>query len=185
MIMSPRLRKLMLTAHVVSSVGWLGAVATFLALGITAVTSQDIPLVRAAYLMMELTGRFVLVPFSLVSLITGIIQSLGTKWGLFRHYWILAKLVINVVASIILLIYMQTLTYLGGVAAQPTWSSADLAILRTPTTILHSSAGLVLLLVAAILSVYKPRGVTPYGWRKQHEERAALTQKGVGLSERL
>ena len=177
MSMPPRIRKLILTLHVISSVGWLGAVASFLVLGITAVTSENLPLVRAVYLAMELMGRFVLVPLSVVSLVTGVIQSLGTKWGLLRHYWIVAKLFINVVASVILLLYMQTLTYLSGVAAQPTWSDADISILRTPSTILHSSAGLVLLLIATILSVYKPRGITPYGWRKQHEERAALPKK--------
>jgi hypothetical protein len=57
---------------------------------------------------------FVLVPLSLASLLTGLVQSLGTPWGLFRHYWVLFKLLINVLATIVLLMYMQTLTYLGG-----------------------------------------------------------------------
>lgn len=55
MTMSPWLRKLMLTVHLVSSVGWIGAVAAYLALDLTAVASRDIQLVRAAYLGMELT----------------------------------------------------------------------------------------------------------------------------------
>src|SRR5215212_10054849 len=104
MIMAPRLRKFALTAHVTSSVGWLGAVAGFLALAIAGLTSQDAQTVRAAYLAMELIGWFVLVPLSLVSLLTGLVQALGTAWGLFRHYWILVKLLINVFAAIILLL---------------------------------------------------------------------------------
>ena len=35
--------------------------------------------------------------------------------------------------------------------------------------LVHSSAGLVLLLIILVLNVYKPHGVTPYGWRAQHD----------------
>ena len=167
----PRLRKFVLTAHVVSSVGWIGAVAVFLALGVAGLTSQDAQVVRAVYLAMEPAGWSVLVPLSLASLLTGLVQSLGTKWGLFRHYWILIKLLINVFATIILLLYMQTLGYLAGVAAQTTLSSDDLSALRSPSPVIHAGLGLLLLLVAATLSVYKPRGMTRYGQRKQHEQR--------------
>jgi hypothetical protein len=95
MPMTPRLRKLMLTAHLTSSVGWLGAVAVSFALGVAGLTSQDAQTVRGAYLTLELTGWFVLVPLSLASLLTGLVQSLGTTWGLFRHYWVLFKLLIT------------------------------------------------------------------------------------------
>ena len=109
MTMTPRLRNFALTAHVTSSVGWLGAVAGSLALAVAGLTSRDAQEVRAAYLMLELTGWFVLVPLSLASLLTGLIMSLGTTWGLFRHYWVLVKLLINVFANIVLLMYMQNL----------------------------------------------------------------------------
>lgn len=62
MAMTPYVRKFALTAHVTSSVGWLGAVAVFLALAIAGLTSKDAQMVRAAYLAMELTTRFVIVP---------------------------------------------------------------------------------------------------------------------------
>ena len=170
--MTPGLRKLALTAHVTSSVGWLGAVAGFLALAVAGLTRQDAQLVRATYLAMELTGWYVLVPLSLASLLTGLVQSLGTPWGLFRHYWVLFKLLINVLATIVLLMYMQTLGYLAGIAAEPTLTNGDLSGLRSPSPVLHAGAALLLLLVATTLSVYKPKGTTRYGQRKQHEERA-------------
>ncbi len=173
MAMRPRLRKFVLTAHVISSVGWLGAVAVFLALGVAGLTSRDAQVVRAVYLAMESTGWFVLVPLSLASLLTGLVQSLGTKWGLFRHYWVLMKLLINVVASVVLLLYMQTLGYLAAIAADTTASGGDLSGLRSPSPVLHAGLGLLLLLVAAALSVYKPRGMTRYGQRRQHELRRA------------
>ncbi len=167
MTMTPRLRKFALTAHVTSSVGWLGAVIGFLALSITGLASPNGQTVRAAYLAMEATGWYVLVPLSLASLLTGLVQSLGTRWGLFRHYWVLVKLMINVFATVVLVMYMQTLTYLAGVAGATTLPSGDLGGLKSPSPVLHAGAALLLLLVATTLSVYKPRGMTRYGRRKQ------------------
>ncbi len=169
--MGPRLRKLALTAHVVSSVGWLGAVVGFLALSVVGLAGRDAHTVRAAYIAMESTGRFVLVPLALASLLTGIIQSLGTQWGLFRHYWVVIKFLITVLATGVLLLYVQTLGQLAE-AAGTGLSGGDLGGLRNPSPVLHAAAGLLLLLVATVLSVYKPRGLTRYGRRKQGERRA-------------
>lgn len=82
MTMPPHLRKLALTAHVTASVGWLGAVGAFLALAIAGLTSPDAHMVRAAYLGMDLTGWFVIVPLSFASLLTGLVQALVTPMGL-------------------------------------------------------------------------------------------------------
>jgi hypothetical protein len=169
MTMGPGVRKLALTAHVVSSVGWLGAVAGFLALSVVGLTSQDAQTVRGAYLVMEPAAWFVLVPLAFASLLTGLVQALGTTWGLFRHYWVLFKLLINLVATTVLLIYMETFDVMAGVAADP---SADLELVRTSSPLLHAGAALLLLLVATTLAVYKPRGLTPYGRRKQREQRS-------------
>jgi hypothetical protein len=171
MTMTAGLRKFALTAHVTSSVGWLGAVVSFLALSVAGLTSQDAQTVRAAYLVMEPIGWFVLVPLSLASLLTGLVQSLGTTWGLFRHYWVLFKLLINLFATIVLLMYMQTLDHFVGVAAETPLSGGDLSGLRSPSPALHAGLALLLLLVATTLAVYKPRGMTPYGQRKQLEQR--------------
>lgn len=169
MIMAPRFRKFALTAHVISSVGWLGAVGVFLAHAVLGVTSHDPQMVRAVYLVMEPAAWLVLVPLAFASLLTGLVQSLATTWGLFRHYWVVFKLLINVFATIVLLMYMQTLGYLADVAAQTTLSSGDLDLLRTPSVVIHAGLALLVLLVATVLAVYKPQGVTPYGWRKQRE----------------
>ena len=165
------LRTFALTAHVVSSVGWLGAVASSLALAIAGLISSDAQVVRSAYLMLALMGRFVLIPLSIASLLTGLVMSLGTAWGLFRHYWVIIKLLITVFATTVLLMYMRTLSYLAGLAAETTLSGNDLGRLRNPSPILHAGAALLLLLAAVTLSVYKPRGVTRYGRRKLREQR--------------
>lgn len=168
MIMRPGLRKFALTAHVTSSVGWLGAVAGFFALAVAGLTSQDAQVVRAAYLAMELTGWFVIVPLSLASLLTGLVQALGTPWGLFRHYWVLVKLLITILATLLLLVHMQPTTYLAGVAAERSLSDGDLRGLRMQL-VADAGAALLALLVATTLSVYKPRGMTRYGCHKQRE----------------
>lgn len=171
----PRLRKLALTAHIVCSVGWLGAVAVFLALAISAVTSQDPEVVRGVHLAMRSIGWLVLVPLSVASLLTGLLQSLSSKWGLLRHYWVLVKLALNILATAILLLYMQTLDTLGDIAAQS--SGDDLSGLRDPSPVLHAGGALLLLVGAAAVSVYKPRGLTPYG---QARTTAAAAAANIG-----
>jgi hypothetical protein len=170
MTMPPSLRKFALTAHVTSSVGWLGAVAGFLALAFAGLTSEEGQTVRAAYLAMELTAWFVIVPLSLASPLTGLVMSLGTSWGLFRHYWVVAKLVITIPATIFLFLHMRPIGHLARVVAETTLSSGDLAGLRIQV-VAAAGAGLLVLLVATTLSVYKPRGLTRYGRCKQHEQR--------------
>ena len=164
--MTPRLRKFALTAHVTSSVGWLGTVASFQALAIAAVTSRDPETVRGFYLAMELIGWYVIVPFCLASLVTGLAVSLGTPWGLFRHYWVLVKFLITVVSALILFGFMQTLGSLGDLAADAAVSMNELRNLKQ-SPVLHSGGGLLAILVATILAVYKPWGLTHYGRRKR------------------
>jgi hypothetical protein len=169
MTMTPHVRKFALTVHVTSSVGWLGAVAVFLVLAIAGLTGKDAQMVRAVYLAMELTTRFVIVPLCLASLLTGLISSLGTEWGLFRHYWILIKLLITILSTIGLLVHLQPISYLAGVATATTLSSSDHQVQIQLVVI--AGAAILALLVATTLSMYKPRGMTSYGWRKQYEKR--------------
>ena len=166
--MTPRLRKFVLIAHVTSSVGWLGAVLAYLALDITAVTGRDVETVRAAYVAMDLTIWYAIVPLALASVIIGVVNALGTPWGLIRHYWVLLKLLLTILATVVLLQEAQVVSALAATAA----STADPRAL--PGTLLHSVGGVLVLLVIAVLAIFKPRGVTSYGWRKQHERSDAV-----------
>lgn len=170
MTLTPWFRKLALTAHVTFSVGWLGAVAGFLALAVAGLNSQDAQVVRAAYVSMGLMGWFVIVPLSLASLLSGLVQSLGTRWGLFRHYWVLVKFLLTLVATLLLLVHMQPINYMARVAAERTLASGELRGLRLQL-VADAGAALLVLLVATTLSVFKPQGLTRYGWRKQQEQR--------------
>ncbi|MFH5227559.1 DUF2269 domain-containing protein [Antrihabitans spumae] len=166
--MTPRLRKFALASHVAVSVGWLGAVVAFLGLAIIGLTSQSPQTVRGSYLVMEPVALFVLVPLAFASLLTGIIESLGTAWGLIRHYWVLFKLLINLVATAILLMYTQTVSVMAGIAADTT---TDLDAVRNPSPLVHTLLALLMLLAANALAVFKPRGMTRYGHLKQSDTR--------------
>ena len=166
MLMTSTVRKLALTAHVTSSVGWFGAVAAFLSLAIAGLTSSSAQTVRSAYVAMDLITWAVIVPASVAALLTGIIQSLATTWGLFRHYWIVAKLGVTVLATGILLVHTQLIGRLAAAATSGALSGSDLRQLRIQL-IADAGAGLVALLVATVLSVYKPWGLTAYG-RREH-----------------
>ena len=156
-LMTPRLRKFALTAHVTFSVGWLGAVAAYLAPALAGLTSQDLQIVRSAYVTMDLIGRFIIVPCSLAALLTGLVQSLGTEWGLFRHYWILLKLLLTIAAVIVLLVHLPTMSRV----AEMTLSGADPGALRVHLLV-HGAGGLLVLLTVAVLSIYKPWGGIRY-----------------------
>jgi hypothetical protein len=131
-------------------------------------TSEDEDTVRGAYLVMAPAAWFVLVPLAHASLLSGIALSLGTAWGLFRHYWVVLKLAITAFSTVILLVYMGTFQQMAGVASDPV---VDLGLVRNPSPIVHAILALILLVAATVLGVYKPFGTTPYGRRKEDEPR--------------
>lgn len=170
-MMGPRWRRFALTLHLSVSVGWVGAVLAYLALDVTTATSQDATAIRSAYLAMDRITSYVIVPLALAALATGVWLAAGTKWGLFRHYWVMFSLVLTALAVIVLLVEAMTISELAKQAADPT--VPDEAIRGLPSTLPHSVGGLVVLMVVMVLNVYKPRGLTRYGWRKQAMDRAA------------
>lgn len=165
--MGRRVRKFVLTTHVTVSVGWVGAVGAYLALVITAWTRQEVLVVRAAWVGMEVIGWYVLVPLAVASLLTGVVMALGTRWGLFRHYWVLFSFLLTLLATTVLVMHMPTVSFYANMAAKA--NTASRAGLRGE--FLHAGVGLLVLLVITGLNVYKPRGLTPYGQRKLQEQR--------------
>ena len=125
---------------------------------------------------------FVLVPLAHASLLSGIVLSLGTTWGLFRHYWVVLKLLITAFSTVILLIYMGTFRQMAQVAADPV---VDLAAVRNASPIVHAILASILLLAATVLGVYKPFGMTAYGERRLQEQRrpaSALIPASAGTA---
>jgi hypothetical protein len=177
--MTPRVRKLTITAHVAFSVGWLGATAAFLVLSIAGLTSHDAEVVRGACLSMNLISRFVVIPMSFAALATGLLQALGTPWGLFRYYWILVKFGLAILATSALLMHQfavmgEAARRVSGAAAEALFSP-DLLSLKTEL-VRAPSVAIVFLVTATTLGVYKPWGLTRYDRHKQQERGKAQPQ---------
>lgn len=167
MSMPGALRKFALATHLTVAVGWIGTVVAYLVLGVAASTSRDAQTVRSAWVAMELIGWYVIVPLALASLTTGLVMSLGTRWGLFRHYWVIFSLVLTTFATAVLLLHMPDVSAIADVARV----AEGTRLFSLGGDLAHPALGLVLLLVIQVLNVYKPPGMTRYGRRKQAEQR--------------
>lgn len=177
--MPPRLRRFALAVHLTCSVGWIGAVVAYLALDLTVAIGDDAAMVRGAWRAMNLVASSVIVPLALASLVTGLLMALGTKWGLFRHWWVIISLVLTTGATLVLLSEARVIDRAAAMAADPVTS--DQLLLAMPPTLVHSLGGLAVLLVVQVLNVYKPHGVTRYGWRKLQEERRRHGQRRAAV----
>jgi hypothetical protein len=160
-MLPPALRRLTLAVHIICSVGWIGAATAYLALGLAAQLSQGGQLVRAAWIAMELTGWYVIVPLGCLSLGTGLVMALGTPWGLIRHYWVLIAFGLTSLALTVLILHMPSVTATAELAERVD----DAAAARLGGDVLHPGVGLLVLIFVAVLNIYKPRGLTGYGQR--------------------
>ena len=168
--LSPSLYKLLLTAHIVVSVGWLGVVIAKIALKVFAMTTGDTAMADALYFA---AGRLNLAfpPLALSTIATGVLLSLGTKWGLVQHYWVATKIVLTFGV-------IATAVQLGTRIPQPTGRAVDestiLGLASSPAALLLtlSIAHLLMLLAATVTSMYKPWGRTWFGRRKAVRPRA-------------
>jgi hypothetical protein len=114
---------------------------------------------------MRITGWYAIVPLALGSLVTGLIMALGTAWGILRHYWVLITLGLTAFSTAVLLLHMPTVIFIARIA-----QGADRATLSNlGGDLVHPGLGLLVLLLITGLNVYKPRGLTPYGWRKKRD----------------
>lgn len=166
-MVGPRTRKLMLVAHVATSVALLDAIAAFLVLAFTGIATVDAALARAVYPSMEIITWTVIIPLLLAALAIGITQSLATQWGLVQHWWVVAKLLVTSFAGGVLLLQLRGISRLADASDL---ENPELMHLRL-SVVVHASAGLIVLLIPLALSIYKPRALTPYGKRKLERRR--------------
>ena len=163
-MMRPLIRKIALTAHILCSVGWLGSIIPYLALALAGLANHDDSRTRSLYWSMELIAWWVIAPLSLAAFVSGLIQALGTPWGLFRHWWILVKMVLTSGAVVVLFAHLPTVSRMAQSATQMTLPGEEFRALQMQLVV-HATGGLLVLVVATALSVFKPWGLTPYGRR--------------------
>lgn len=157
----PRARKIALTIHVAVSVGWLGSSYTMLVLGMSGLLATDPDFRIASYEIMHLFDRAVNIPLGFSMLLSGLVSSLWTTWGLVRHRWVLTKLMISTVVLIItpILSVPRVLDIIDQLRAGT--ETPGLAI-----EIIAISIGTVVALTAVTaVSIFKPWGRTRWGRR--------------------
>jgi hypothetical protein len=131
------------------------------------------------YLSMDLVGQWVIVPLGLAALITGVVQSLTTQWGVFKHYWVVTKLVLTIGATALLLLH-QFVAVAGAAkvaAATPAGVLPNLDKVGTQL-VADAAAATLVLIVNTTLSIYKPWGKTRYAMATEQDE-ARRTPSGV------
>jgi hypothetical protein len=94
------------------------------------------------------------------------VESWGTSWGLVRHYWVLVKFGVTVVAVLVLLQQLEPIARLADTAARGVVPAGGVGPERISVAV-HAGGGLLLLLVPLVLSVFKPRGRTRYEQRRR------------------
>ena len=160
-MLSPRFRRPLVTLHVLLSVGWAGAVAVFLALALSGLFGEDQMSVRAAYVGMKVATYWVIAPLSLAAPISGLVLAFGTRWGLFRHYWVLIKALMALPATALLMLHTGPINRLADAAlAGPLPEAAGSTQLQM---VVDSTLALVVLALAGALGIIKPAGATGFG----------------------
>lgn len=141
-------RRAVLTAHIIASVGLLGDSAGFLAVAIRAAATGDPELANASYELLAMFSVVFGIPLSVVTLLTGVLLGVSSKWGVVRHGWVAAKLVLVVsvmaVGALVIGPALEAMRHGGGG--------------RENVLILAAAYDVLALSVATGLSVYKPGG---------------------------
>jgi uncharacterized membrane protein len=151
-----RTRKVVLLIHIAAAGVWLGLDVAMAVLIFGAMTTDDRSTAAAAWQVLELVTVWPMFTAGVLSLASGVVLGLGSRYGLVRYWWVLVKLVLNVVLCGLVLLALR-----GGVqeaaeagramaAGAPAFRSDDLIYppIVSPTA----------LTLAFILSVFKPWG---------------------------
>jgi hypothetical protein len=169
--MSRRRRKLVLTLHVITSVGWLGAAIAMTVLLIAGFVTSNPILRHSAFAFMHIYDLAIMIPLGYLALVTGVLLSVGTNWGLLRHWWIVTKLVLTVAVLIFAGVFTSgwVLEAVSRTAENP---MADLGVLAVQL-VANVAAFNVVFWTNATISVFKPWGLTPRGQHKLAQQAAA------------
>ncbi|MFC6064940.1 hypothetical protein [Streptomyces ochraceiscleroticus] len=179
-------RRATLVVHVVVSVGWLGLTLGLLALGIAASTAgagadpgaggadgadAASELAAAAYRSMKIFIDWLIIPLALLTLVSGLVLSLGTPWGLARYRWVVTKFWLTLGAALATVLALRTqIDAAAGavVAGRPVPPETDLVV--------APAVALTLYVFLTAISVLKPWGPTARG-RRLREERGRRPEK--------
>ena len=178
--MSRRRRKLVLTLHVGTSVGWLGAAIAMTVLLVAGLVTRNPALRHSAFTFMHVYDLAVMIPLGYLALITGALLSVGTNWGLLKHWWIVTKLVLTVAVLVFAGVFTSGWV-LEGVARTAEDPMADLGVLAAQL-VANVVAFNVVFWTNTTISVFKPWGPTPRGQHKLAQQ--AFAKQALATSQR-
>lgn len=153
-------RRATLVVHVAASAGWLGLILGLLALALTAYTTESASAIEASYRSMKVFTDWLVLPLALLTLTSGLVLSLGTKWGLARHRWVFVKFWVTLATTTASVLMLRPgvsraadIVASGGMVAEP----RDL--------LMGPAVSLTAYVFMTVVSVLKPWGLTRRGRR--------------------
>jgi hypothetical protein len=157
-------RKLLLVSHIVFGVGWMGVDIALITLLVNARTSQSAVDVISGYSAVARIVPAAVPPLCVGVLVTGALLGWGTAWGIFRHWWVFAKLILSVAMTILVFVSLlpaiQSMPDIGNVqsadAVRERLGALGIQMMFPPVV------SFALLGVATFLSIFKPNGLTPW-----------------------
>lgn len=154
-------KKWLLSLHILFAAIMLGTSVTFLILSITAVSTKDSGLVLSCYKAMHVLSETSVRASVIGTIVTGILLSLWTHWGLVKYYWIIAKEVLTLVAVILGPIGMyiwtlQGISLLTDVGVEGANQGAY--VVNTISLFIGIGLQIISLIAMYLLSVFKPWG---------------------------
>ncbi|WP_255949435.1 DUF2269 family protein [Streptomyces odontomachi] len=159
-------RRALLVVHVITSAGWLGLALGLLALGVTAVTTGSPVVTEASYRSMKVFTDWLIAPISLLTLLTGLVLSLGTPWGLAQHRWVFIKFWMTLVTTGLSIFALRPeITNAVGHAIAGGAIPEQYALISAPSVSLSAYTFM------TVISVLKPWGLTKHGQRVRDRAR--------------
>lgn len=166
-------RRALLVVHVITSAGWLGLTLGLLALGVTAVITDSPMVTEASYRSMKVFADWLITPISLLTLLTGLVLSLGTPWGLAQHRWVFIKFWMTLVTTTLSIFALRP-----EITAAVTHAIAKGAVAEQYVLIIAPSVSLSAYTFMTVISVLKPWGLTQRGQRlRAHARRRPVDAK--------
>jgi hypothetical protein len=151
--LSPRVRKAALTTHIAVSGAWFGAVTANLFLGISAAVTGSKARADGYYSSMDTLVNHLMPAAAVATLASGLLLALATRWGLFRHWWTVAKLALAILTVVVGVTVIDPAIQ-DTVASRTKTGSAGFSDALLPAV----AATLLLLLSAITLAITKPWG---------------------------
>ncbi|CAH1201890.1 hypothetical protein [Paenibacillus sp. JJ-223] len=93
--------------HVISASSWIGGTLGMLLLGLYLYSAANGEQLAYTLASMEIIDENLLKYPALMTLLTGILLSIWTQWGLVKHYWIVIKLILTLTTILIGIFFLN------------------------------------------------------------------------------